>query len=199
MPSAKILFPTDDTTLGRGAIKDFVVVARIKGGAAVTAEMTQINGPTIPLKSKQNPPSKCKFRKAKRGSRLVRFRFGQAAGIPTGSYQVRILANDGSELDRSEVDIMSGMPLVLAYGLTITSHGNGEDISDEIDCFVAYGDTDASASINAADMSGTAADYLWWDQGFWVAVFPALPLGTYTLTVQDSLGNSMQRTGLHAS
>jgi hypothetical protein len=122
------------------------------------------------------------------------YRWIIAIALPAqDEYELKVtgIAADGSsDSDRKVFN-------VLHHVVTITSHNDGDNITDEADYFTPSGGitnypletatmTDTNANIIRA--SYKYSDYN--DYQFWYAQFPPIPTGVYVLFVEDSAGSS---------
>lgn len=204
----KILFPRNRRTIVRPASKSLCAVVRAKKGAAVTASLTIDGGPSLtPDLNKLIPPAPGRPR---RNHDLHLLRFVHTAPIPPNRTLTLTVKTVG-HLDKTitfEVENVFTLAAkaeaerILSGVTAISSHVHDQDITDQIDTFVAFGTLAPNVDLIEAYMSGTPADFIFSSpdatEGFWAAQFPPLGPGVYSLLVRDAANNIAACLGLFA-
>lgn len=92
----------------------------------------------------------------------------------------------------------SGVGKKEGYSVTIASHEDGDNITDEAQSFVAWGTLVPNCGLTSVTMNNIGGDVIFedWRENVWTATFPPLTPGVYTLRALDDSNHSDSRGNL---
>jgi hypothetical protein len=192
--------PQSKVYVNAGAMRMRILVAGVGPDAIQSVDASTLTFDPAGAAKQFKPTRSAVVKKRKKNGDkrwAVRFEVTSTAVIVGKKFTVAIQDDMGNTVDYGPIDIVE---IKSFYdGVTIVYPLDGADITTQADDFVACGDL-PSGYIASATMNNVQADtvHIGSMNGnrFWVAWFPPLDLGTYTLQVIDSDNNSAARSNL---